>query len=78
MNEKTKKAIENGSGTLTGAACGPGAIVTLAGGATDAAAMTGALATLGGGSMLVGFGVVAALGVGGYLACKWVVRKLMR
>jgi hypothetical protein len=78
MNQKTKTVIENGAGTVAGTACGPGTVVVIAGGATDAAALTGALATLGGGSMLTGFGVVAAIGIGGFIGCRWIVRRLMR
>lgn len=78
MDEKIKKVIENGGGAVTGAVLGPGAIVAIAGGATDAVAMTTALATLGAGSMLAGFGVVAGVGIMGFLGGRWILRKIMR
>ena len=79
MDDKKKKAIlENGSGAVVGVGCGPGTVVAIAGGATDAAAITSALATLGGGSMLLGIGAVAGLGIGGFLLCRWAVKKAFR
>ena len=78
MNKKTRKIIENGSGTVAGVVCGPGAIVAVAGGATDAAAMTTALTFIGGGSMLAGFGVVAGVGIAGFFGVRWILQRVLR
>ena len=78
MDDRQKRAIENAGGTVVGATCGPVAVIAVAGGATDAAAITTALAALGGGSMLLGIGVVASLGIGGFLLCRWTIRKVFK
>ena len=76
--QKKRTLVENGSSTVVGATCGPGTVVAVAGGATDAAAITSALATLGGGSMLVGIGTVAILGISGFFAFRWAIRKAFK
>jgi len=78
MDDGKKRAIENSGSTLVGAACGPGAVIAVAGGATDAAAITTALAALGAGSMLIGVAVAATLGIGGFFACRWTIRKAFK
>jgi hypothetical protein len=77
MQVKTKKVLTNGGGTVTAAAAGPTAIVTVGGG-TSASAITSGLALIGGGTMLGGIAVVSLGSVGIFFMSRWVYRKLLR
>lgn len=71
-----KEIVKEGAGVAAGATLPVGAVALAGEAGLSAVGMTTGLAALGLGSMATGIGVVALIGIGGYIGGKWVVGKL--
>lgn len=75
MDEVEKKMVEEAGGIITGVTCPMSAVYALGTPGVSAVGLTTGIAALGFGSMFFGVGVIALLGIGGYVGGKKVVTR---